>query len=346
MRPSNPQLRGQDALYGRRAGRDKQTVAMENHKILYKVQQVFPGADSGGTTLGLSYTLRAGSHSYPFRFKIPFNNGCADPHAQQGPGTGFAGLGLGNLQQMAYRHVKRTLPPSLTGFPGEAEVRYYVKVTVQRPSIFKENRRSAVGFKFLPIEPPRPPVSTNEVYARRPFVFQAGMAGFPRKGGLFKKKPPELSDTPPKGEIDARLPSPAILTCNEKVPLRLIVRKTAESPEDVYLMSLQLVLIGSTEVRAQDVSRTEQSTWVLMTVDGLRIKIGDAGDKVKTESVVDETLWSGVPLPNTVAPSFETCNLKRSYELEVRVGLGFGKGEVQVCFPSRLSFLFPFPLIP
>ena len=30
----------------------------------------------------------------------------------------------------------------MTGFPGEAEIRYYVKVTVNRPSLFKENPRA------------------------------------------------------------------------------------------------------------------------------------------------------------------------------------------------------------
>jgi hypothetical protein len=321
--PRHPQRRDQ-----------RQAIATENHKILYKVQQVFPGTDNA---IGGSYTLRAGSHEYPFRFKLPFNNSCVDPGAQQVPGAGF---GLRGLQQLQYRHVKRTLPPSLTGFPGEAEIRYYVKVTVQRPSLFKENRRSAVGFRFLPIEPPRASSGPNEVYAMRPFLFQTGLAGYPtKKGGMFgKKKSPELSNTPPKGEVDARLPSPAVLTCNEPIPLRLIVRKKVESPEDVYLTSLQIQLIGSTEVRAQDVVRTETSTWVLLSATGLMQMLGTATDAVGTETVLDSRLWEDIPLPNTVAPSFGTCNLTRRYELEVRVGLGFGaKGEVQVC----LSFFFP-----
>src|ERR1700709_440856 len=112
-----PMLAQNPQLYARREQR--QTVAMENHKILYKVSQVFPSTDlKSGPTAGPAYTLRAGQHEYPFRFKIPFNNGCSDPHAQQmGPGSGFGGFGLGGLQQMQYRHVKRTLPPSLTGFP-------------------------------------------------------------------------------------------------------------------------------------------------------------------------------------------------------------------------------------
>ena len=47
---------------------------------------------------------------------------------------------------------------------------------------------------------------------------------------------------------------------------------------------------------------------------------------------VDKTLWSQIPLPNTVAPSFETCNLSRYYELKVKVGLGYGQdGKLKVC---------------
>jgi hypothetical protein len=307
-----------------------QGLAHETHKILYKVSQVFPTQSQGMG--GMSYTLRAGQHEYPFRFKIPFNNGCSDPHSQQmGPGSGFGGLGLGGLQQLQYRHVKRTLPPSLTGFPGEAEIRYYIKVTVQRPSLFKENRRSAIGFKFMPIEPPRAAPTTNEVYARRPFAFQAGLANFPRKSSLFKKAPPPLSETAPKGEIDARLPSPAILTCNEPIPLRIILRKLNESPEYTYLMSLQVHLIGSTEVRALDAMRVETSTWVLMSFNGLGIPIGKPEDKLRTETVVDNQLWNQIRLPNTVAPSFHTCNLTRRYEMEVRVGLAYGTpGNIQV----------------
>lgn len=38
-------------------------------------------------------------------------------------------------------HVKTTLPPTLY-FPGEAEIRYYVKVTVNRPQLLKENPRA------------------------------------------------------------------------------------------------------------------------------------------------------------------------------------------------------------
>jgi hypothetical protein len=184
-------------------------------------------------------------------------------------------------------YVERTLPPSLTGFPGEAEIRYFVKVTVQRPSIFKENRRCELGFKVMPIEPPRAPPTTHEVYARRPY--------------MFKNVPAQISDTVPRGEVDARLPSQAILTCNKPIPLRLIMRNLKPlGKQQLYLMFLQMNLIGSTEVRALDFKRVETSSWVIMRVNGLAVPIGTLGDDMRTETVVDKgcgmrflflTLW-------------------------------------------------------
>ena len=309
--------------------RDRDSLAAEHHKILYKVQQVFPSKDpNSGLASGSAYTLPAGLHEYPFCLKFPFNNGCAN----QTQSIGFAGIRLMDLTpHLQYKHVTKTLPPSLSGFPGEAEIRYYIKVTVQRPSIWKGNRRNQVGFKFLPIEPIRPPPSNAETFARRPHAFKNGLAPYARKSSLFKKKPTPLSTTPPSVIVDARLPSPAILTCNEPIPLRILIKKQAESPEYVFLIALQIELIGYTYVRAQDVSRTETGTWVITSLSGLSIPVGSPSDKVGTESLVDSKLWDHAPLPHTVTPSFETCNLSRRYELEVKATIGYGyPGEIQV----------------
>jgi hypothetical protein len=78
-----------------------------------------------------------------------------------------------------------------------------------------------------------------------------------------------------------------------------------------------------------------------MSLSGLRIPILTKNDPLRHEAVIDQTLWDRIPLPNTVAPSFDTCNLTRKYELEVRVGLGYGViGEIQVLIP------FPLPHFP
>ena len=49
------------------------------------------------------------------------------------------------MSQGENAHVKKILPPSLGGLPGEAEIQYYVKATVQRAAFYKENFRAVSG---------------------------------------------------------------------------------------------------------------------------------------------------------------------------------------------------------
>lgn len=128
--------------------------------------------------------------------------------------------------------------------------------------------------------------------------------------------------------VDARLPNPSILTCNEPVPLRLLVKKLTKGPDVIFLQMLQVELISYTKILAQDLTRTESSSWVIMSRSNMNIPLGNPEDSVGTDWTIDSNLWNRYPLPNSVAPSFETCNIERSYELEIRVGLTHG---MQVC---------------
>lgn len=49
---------------------------------------------------------------------------------------------------------------------------------------------------------------------------------------------------------------------------------------------------------------------------------------------IDPNLWRQTPIPNTVAPSFETCNLSRRYKLHIKVGLSYGTSEEVFVCPS------------
>ena len=241
------------------------------------------------------------------------------------------------------QHVKQTLPPSLNGFPGEAEIRYFVKVTVNRPQFFKENPRAVANFTMLPIEPPRPQQSDGEAYARRPHQFiedpigSAGKKRNPFDGGVPMSP---TSGTPPRITLDARLPNPAILTCNQDIPLRVLVKNVSERKRNIYLQSLQIELIGYTKVRAHEVHRTESNSWILASMSNMSIPLGSPMDPIGTEIPINSEYWQGKPIPNTVAPSFQTCNLSRFYELEVSVGIGYGtyeRGQDQlVMLPLRL----------
>lgn len=238
------------------------------------------------------------------------------------------------LAKPATRHVKKTLPPTLSGFPGEAEIRYFVKATVSRHSVFKENPRAYAPFNFFPIEPPRPPVTGSEVYARQRHAFdQFPDGGNQTKGkgkmkAIFGDRKDAAASSPtsadaPHVSVDVRLPEPAIITCNADLPLRMVVKKLSESIGTVRLQSLQVSLLANTKIRAHNVVRTEQSSWIIMSKSNMAITLGSPSDPVNTETVLDERMWRQQVLPNAVAPSFETCNIQRSYQLDVRIGLSY-----------------------
>lgn len=192
-----------------------------------------------------------------------------------------------------------------------------------------------MDFKFFPIEPPRPPDSKRESYARRQHQFSPSIVQPPPKSPLFRKSSstqvPWISENPPKISIDGRLPDPAIITCNEPLPLRLLISKQNDSPDTIFLQMLQIELIGYTFVRAHDYTRQESTSWMLMSLSDLQMPCGGSQTSAPKEMEVNRALWDGLPLPNTVAPTFETCNLSRQYILEIKVGLAYGSpGNIKV----------------
>ncbi|KAM4065988.1 arrestin [Hirsutella rhossiliensis] len=320
------------------------SVVAENHKILYRVQQVFPDDYHSSTSSPYgAFPLLPGEHEFAFDFKLPINNACSDPMAMSrigglGSGGGLFGMGgvrvMDGSKQLFLKHVTRTLPPSLTGFPMEAEIRYYIKVTVQRPGLLKENWRLQTGFKFLPIEPPRPARTGQETFARRPFTFRAKSPALAEtKHTFFAPKPEKESPgggggdaSTPSIEMSARLPHPPVFTCNQPIPLRLIAKKLVDCPEQVYLSSFQMDLIGITEVRSHSIYHNRTNRWVVTSSSNLTIPLTSSPhDEVGHELVIPDDLWTNRPLPNTIAPSFVACNLSRRYELEIRLGLSCGK---------------------
>ncbi|USW53745.1 Putative arrestin-like, immunoglobulin E-set [Septoria linicola] len=325
---------------------------VEYHKLLYKVQMVFPDAHvaEGRTTSSgkTAYGLPAGEHVYPFSFKIPFNNSCTANGPQQPMIVGM------EIARPASRHVKKTLPPTLSGFPGEAEIRYFVKCTVNRHGLLKENARTQIPFNFFPIENPRPALTGSECFARQKHRFDV-FPGSPMGGesardkmkGIFGKKSstpnsPTVAGGSPFISIDARLPEPAILTCNQDIPLRLIFKKLSDFGDQVFMSTLQISLIGHTKIRAHEVYRTESNSWIICSMSNMNVLLGSPSDEVESEHVIDDALWRGQShaLPNTVAPTFETCNIERTYQLDIRISLTYGDRDAkpqQVVLPLRMD---------
>lgn len=127
-------------------------------QIMYKIQVVFPPDKLATQPIAMSgrggYTLPPGVHVYRFSFKVrsieqqlieaddrqlPFNNACIADQSNL-PTFNLGGLTLDMVKAPSH-HIKNPLPPSFAGFPGEADIRYFVKATIARPSILRENVR-------------------------------------------------------------------------------------------------------------------------------------------------------------------------------------------------------------
>ena len=121
--------------------------------------------------------------------------------------------------------------------------------------------------------------------------------------------------------LTALLPYKPILTCNEAVPLRITARKMEPSREDVFLTSLEIRLTGTTRVKSQDLEQTKMSKWMVASSPSLSIPVSEPDAPVGSEIILPSHLWCDKVLPDTVMPSFMTCNVSRSYQLEIRAGL-------------------------
>lgn len=318
---------------------DKQRPVLEVHKFLYRTQLLWPqNVRLEELNPKAAFAINAGNYEYPFQFKIPLNTACQQQNSLSNS-VSFANMAL-EVAKAPTQHIKTTLPPSLSGFPGEAEITYFVKVTVARPQFFKENPRDIAKFTLLPIEPPRPAQADGEAYARRQHQFLENAVSV-AAGKSSKISPaPSQSSITPRFTVDVRLPNPAIITSNRDLDMRILVKNNSERTKNVYLQMLQIELIGYTRVRAHDVHRTESNSWIIASMSNMAIPLGSPADPVGTEVAINPEYWSGKPIPNSVAPTFQACNLSRYYELEVRVGIGYGSykhGEDQlVVLPLRL----------
>ena len=196
-------------------------------------------------------------------------------------------------------------------------------------------------FMFLPIEPPRQPPNRRESFARRSHKF-SHVTGRPEKPGLFRKSStmsdPSAPDVPPPDiDIEGRLPDPSIATCNEALPLRVLVTKKNETPATIYLQTLSIMLIGHTTIRAHELTRQESSSWVIVSLANIHKPISNPSTSESGRfAELDAKYWNQLLLPNTVCPTFETCNIWRQYELEIKVGLSWGSPtNIHVCIPSK-----------
>lgn len=131
---------------------------------------------------------------------------------------------------------------------------------------------------------------------------------------------------------------------DRKITMGLCVTKLNQHPQDLYLQSFQMLLVGYTDIRAGTATHGQMSFWTLQSLSNIGLQVFTASDASGTRRHIDPRLWTGVTLDDSVVPQFATCNLERRYELEVLMGWQCQSGEhagrvffVQARSPVRIS---------
>lgn len=146
-------------------------------------------------------------------------------------------------------------------------------------------------------------------------------------GSLRQQPPPLVTDMANvRFSVDVRLPSPAIVVPTEPLPLRILIVKQEEFNSVVTIRSLQVTLVSKTHITAHDLSKDCYEVVSLLSMADINIPFGTPGAPVGTEIEADRRLWGRISLPDTIPPSFTTCNIVRSYHMEIAVGLSCDTG--------------------
>lgn len=195
-----------------------------------------------------------------------------------------------------------------------------------------------MDFHFVPIHTLQRTWSGEFILIRQPHL------ELDSEGPTEKRNPMNLN-------VQVYLQNGAMLVCGEGIPLRILLKeedigRSVGEKEQLYLQNLQIMVLGYTYLRIKGATTTVPDSWTIRSLSNfntLLTRPEENGNGQQRGISIDHRLWSRRPLPDSIVPSFETSNICRRYELEVKVGLQYASGKVSV--KSKLQMwqaLLPF----
>jgi hypothetical protein len=189
--------------------------------------------------------------------------------------------------------------------------------------MFSRNLRHIVPFVFCPIEPPRPSSQNNQIFVRKKHT----LASLPRNQdqgllGLFRRQP--TTGNAGTISLEARVPNPPILVPTEPIPLTFILKRDVGSQGIVYVRTIQVMLGITTFITAQGFRRELGYLKPILNLGDLNIALGAQENEIviKPADLLQQGASSkGLSLPDTIPPSFRTCNIARKYTLVLQMGI-------------------------
>lgn len=129
-------------------------------------------------------------------------------------------------------------------------------------------------------------------------------------------------------EIQAELVNGPFVLLGHPIALSVKVTNINDEKPDVSLRDFQSMLIETTDIRAHGIMQSATRSWIIQTITNLGQPFLSAVPASGMVMTLDDAVWSRHRLPHCLTPTFETCNVTRSYKLEIRLGIEFGRNNV------------------
>ncbi|KAG2004004.1 hypothetical protein GB937_009241 [Aspergillus fischeri] len=219
------------------------------------------------------------------------------------------------------RHLLRKLPPSSGNKYTPEEIEYTLEASIVQQGLIRRTHKATRDVFFHPVSTVREPFHTLKI----------------SKNVNLSIKGSELLCPPLTYEVEVELKNGPFLLLGHPVALGVKIMHMNGKKNAILLQDFQTMLRETTEIRARGSIQGFTRSWVIQTMTSL-CQPFVAANRPTIESVLklNHRLWSRHCVPVHLAPTFETCNLSRSYKLEIRLGIEFGRNTTRI-----LEFEFP-----
>ncbi|RDW59308.1 uncharacterized protein DSM5745_11003 [Aspergillus mulundensis] len=315
---------------------------LETHQIVNIREQLFPPSNCASAFSSRSATVPAGRHVFPFSIKFPQATQCSKTPFQGNEQRSSTGA------SRKTHHLLRKLPPSTGNSSSPEEIRYVVEASVRQDGIIRTTKKATRDIHFQLTSILVPPLHAQVIHTQTQRITCSAGAN-----STFLSPPITC-------EVQAKLLNGPFLVTGQPIPLSVdVLNMNLESstgtdprqahvpvPIPITLHDFQTMLIETTETRARGAVDSQTRFWVVQTMANLRHPFvaaagnGGAGWNGASALMLDRSLWAQYCISSSLTPTFETCNISRSYKLEVRLGIGFGGNNVRI-----VEFQFPIQVV-
>lgn len=318
-----------------RSQSSRRVYITNKHRVVSQIVTVFPSAKERAVMSQSEFTLAEGTYVYPFSFKIPMNNACIDnigKHANRDSPDSYSKIqdhgklrfhGAFTREKWGTRvggnniaHLSYVLPPTFE-LSDRAKVDYHIKVVVMNLSTFSRRIKASESFQFMPVDVRSPsPAVNNDI--RSYFTI----------GGKKIK--------PIKCCFGLKLNTPYLVP-GKPIDTTIFVAHETGAPVEalipIYIEQVKFKLVSSTDLRSIEKKLTNKTMHKIYVMDEtvisnvaahkLPIEFSSLKERGQSNSLaLPAELYSCV-LPKFIVPTFESCNISRTYRLEVSILYSF-----------------------